>query len=214
MATQVALIDDHAIVRDGLRRMLEASGEFEVILECGDGRTAVEMILKAKPDIAIIDIWLPQLSGIEVTKRIKQELPFCKVLILSQHDRADFVEAALLEGASGYLLKSSSGSDLIAALHAIRQGKCFLSPEIAQHLVSALAHPLEKRGLGRSLLTAREREVLQLIAEGLSSKEVGATLGVSTRTAETHRTSLMNKLGVHKVAGLVRFAIREGYVGL
>jgi DNA-binding NarL/FixJ family response regulator len=212
MLTRVAIIDDHTIVRDGLRRMLEASGEFEVILECGDGRTAVEKIAKAKPDIAIVDIWLPQLSGIDVTKRIKAEIPFCKVLILSQHDRSDFVEAALLEGASGYVLKASSGSDLLAALRAIRQGKCFLSPEIAQHLVTALACPPEQRALGRTLLTVREREVLQLIAEGLSSKEVAATLGVSTRTAETHRTSLMNKLGVHKVAGLVRFAIREGYV--
>jgi DNA-binding NarL/FixJ family response regulator len=212
MATRVAIIEDHAIVRDGLRRLLEASGEFEVILECGDGRVAVDKLLKAKPDIAIVDIWLPQLSGIDVTKRIREDMSYCKVVILSQHDRSDFVEAALLEGASGYVLKSASGTDLLAALRAVRAGKCFLSPEIAQHLVSAFASPPEERALGRARLTAREREVLQLIAEGLSSKEVAATLGVSTRTAETHRTSLMNKLGVHKVAGLVRFAIREGFV--
>lgn len=212
MATRVAIIEDHAIVRDGLRRLLESAGEFEVVLECGDGRVAVEKLLKAKPDVAIVDIWLPQLSGIDVTKRVREDMPFCKVVILSQHDRSDFVEAALLEGASGYVLKSASGTDLIAALRAVRQGKCFLSPEIAQHLVSAFASPPEERALGRARLTAREREVLQLIAEGLSSKEVAAALGVSTRTAETHRTSLMNKLGVHKVAGLVRFAIREGFV--
>jgi DNA-binding NarL/FixJ family response regulator len=212
MATRVAIIDDHAIIRDGIRRLLEASGEFEVVCESGDGRTAVEMILRAKPDIAVVDIWLPQLSGIDVTKRVREECPSCKVVILSQHERSDFVEAALLEGAAGYVLKSASEADLLGALRVVKQGKCFLSPEIAQHLVSAFASPPEERALGRARLTAREREVLQLIAEGLSSKEIAASLGVSTRTAETHRNSLMNKLGVHKAPGLVRYAIREGLV--
>jgi DNA-binding NarL/FixJ family response regulator len=212
VATRVALVDDHAIVRDGIRRLLEASGEFEVACESGDGRLAVDLILKSKPDIAIVDIWLPQLSGIDVTKRIREELPLCRVVILSQHDRSDFVEAALLEGASGYVLKSASETDLLAALRAVRMGKCFLSPEIAQHLVSAFASPPEERAIGRARLTSREREVLQLIAEGLSSKEIAAALGVSTRTAETHRNSLMTKIGVHKAPGLVRYAIREGLV--
>ncbi len=212
MATRVAIIDDHAIVRDGIRRLLESTGEFEVVCESGDGRAAVDLILKAKPEIAVVDIWLPQLSGIDVTKRIREEFPYCRVVILSQHERSDFVEAALLEGASGYVLKSASESDLLSALRVVRQGKCFLSPEIAQHLVSAFTTPPEERAMGRARLTAREREVLQLIAEGLSSKEIAATLGVSTRTAETHRNSLMSKLGVHKAPGLVRYAIREGLV--
>lgn len=212
VATRVALIDDHAIVRDGIRRLLESTGEFEVVCECGDGRSAVEQILKAKPELAVVDIWLPQLSGIDVTKRVKEELPYCRIVILSQHERADFVEAALAEGASGYVLKSASEADLLSALRVVRQGKCFLSPEIAQHLVSAFASPPEERALGRARLTAREREVLQLIAEGLSSKEIAAAIGVSTRTAETHRNALMNKLGVHKAPGLVRYAIREGLV--
>ena len=212
MTTRVALVDDHTIVRDGIRRLLESTGEFEVVCECGDGRTAVEQILKHKPDIAVVDIWLPQLSGIDVTTRIHEEFPYCRVVILSQHDRSDFVEAALLEGAAGYVLKSASETDLLAALRVVRQGKCFLSPEIAQHLVSAFASPPEERAIGRARLTSREREVLQLIAEGLSSKEIAATLGVSTRTAETHRNSLMSKIGVHKAPGLVRYAIREGLV--
>jgi DNA-binding NarL/FixJ family response regulator len=212
MITRVAVVEDHVILRDGLRRVLESSGEFEVVAECGDGRLAVDELLRAKPDIAIIDIWLPTLSGLEVTKRLREELPYCKVVILSQHDRSDFVEAALREGASGYVLKSAPATDLLAALRAARGGKCFLSPEIAQHLVTAFASPPEERAMGQARLTGREREVLQLIAEGLSSKEIAATLGVSTRTAETHRTSVMNKLDVHKVAGLVRFAIREGLV--
>jgi DNA-binding NarL/FixJ family response regulator len=206
------VVEDHTILRDGLRRLLEASGEFEVVAESGDGRDAVEQVLRAKPDVAIVDIWLPTLSGLEVTKRLKEELPHCKVVILSQHDRSDFVEAALREGASGYVLKSAPATDLLAAVRAARAGKCFLSPEIAQHLVTAFSSPPEERAMGQSRLTPREREVLQLIAEGLSSKEIAASLGVSTRTAETHRTSVMNKLDVHKVAGLVRFAIREGLV--
>ena len=212
MITRVAVVEDHTILRDGLRRVLEASGEFEVVAECGDGREAVEQLLRVKPDVAIVDIWLPTLSGLEVTKQLHAELPHCKVVILSQHDRSDFVELALREGAAGYVLKSAPATDLLAAVRAARAGKCFLSPEIAQHLVTAFSSPPEERAIGHSRLTAREREVLQLIAEGLSSKEIAATLGVSTRTAETHRTSVMNKLNVHKVAGLVRFAIREGLV--
>ncbi len=212
MITRVAVVEDHTILRDGLRRVLEASGEFEVVAECGDGREAVEAVLRAKPDVAIVDIWLPTLSGLEVTKQLHEKLPQCKVVILSQHDRSDFVEAALRDGASGYVLKSAPATDLLAAVRAARAGKCFLSPEIAQHLVTAFSSPPEERAMGQSRLTPREREVLQLIAEGLSSKEIAASLGVSTRTAETHRTSVMNKLDVHKVAGLVRFAIREGLV--
>ncbi len=212
MITRVAVVEDHTILRDGLRRVLEASGEFEIVAEAGDGREAVELLLRAKPDVAIVDIWLPLLSGLEVTKRLHEELPQCKVVILSQHDRSDFVEAALREGAACYVLKSAPATDLVAAVRAARAGKCFLSPEIAQHLVTAFASPPEERAMGQSRLTPREREVLQLIAEGLSSKEIAASLGVSTRTAETHRTSVMNKLDVHKVAGLVRFAIREGLV--
>ena len=212
MITRVAVVEDHTILRDGLRRVLEASGEFEVVAECGDGREAVEAVLRAKPDVAIVDIWLPTLSGLEVTKQLHEKLPQCKVVILSQHDRSDFVEAALRDGASGYVLKSAPATDLLAAVRAARAGKCFLSPEIAQHLVTAFSSPPEERAMRQSRLTPREREVLQLIAEGLSSKEIAASLGVSTRTAETHRTSVMNKLDVHKVAGLVRFAIREGLV--
>jgi DNA-binding NarL/FixJ family response regulator len=212
MSTRVVIVDDHAIIRDGIRRLLEVSGEFEVVGEAGDGRSAVELILRTKPDLAVVDIWLPHLSGIDVTTRVREEVPACKVVILSQHDRSDFVEAALLEGASGYVLKSARETDLLAALRVVRQGKCFLSPEIAQHLVTAFARPPEERAMGRVRLTGREREVLQLIAEGLSSKEIAATLGVSTRTAETHRNALMAKVGVHKAPGLVRYAIREGLV--
>jgi DNA-binding NarL/FixJ family response regulator len=212
MALSVVLVDDHAVVRAGICRLIESTGEFEVVAEAADGRAAVEAVQRTKPAIAVMDIWLPKLSGIDATRQIRQTVPATKVVILSQHERPDIVESALREGASGYVHKGGAPDDLLAALRWVHQGKCFLSPEIAGSIVGAVSRPPQERSQPVSRLSSREREVLQLIADGLSSKEVATELGVSTRTAETHRFSLMNKLGIHKVAGLVRFAVREGLI--
>jgi DNA-binding NarL/FixJ family response regulator len=207
----VGLVDDHPIIRAGLHRILETAGDFEVVLEAADGRSAVEQVLRVKPEVVLMDVWLPGLSGIDATRRILQGLPACRIVILSQQERSESVEAALREGAVGYVLKGSTAEEILSAVRAARAGKCFLSPAIASHVVRAFAHP-ETRAMGAPRLSTREREVLQLVARGYSSKEAAVELGLSPRTAETHRTSLMNKLGIHKVADLVRYAVREGVI--
>ena len=210
--TSVALVDDHCVVRAGIKHILEESGEFEVVVEAGDGRTAVAQVLRARPQIVLMEVSLPKLSGVEATRQILDAFPACKIVILSQHESSNVIEAALRAGATGYVHKSAEASEVVTAARAASKGKGYLSPGIASQVVHALAQPPEERALDGASLSRREREVLQLVAEGLSSKEVAAELGVSTRTAETHRGSLMNKLGIHKVAGLVRFAVREGIV--
>lgn len=212
MKTTVLLVDDHVLLRAGIRRILQSCDEFEIVAEAGDGREAVERTLELDPDVVMMDIWLPHLSGIEATRRIREVAPRSRVVIVSQHERSDFVEAALKAGAEGYVLKTSPADELLHALRSVRDGKCHLSPPIAQRLVDAFARPNVRPSLPYALLTSREREILQLIAEGLSSKEVASELGISTRTVEAHRNSLMQKLDIHKVAGLVRFAVREGLV--
>jgi DNA-binding NarL/FixJ family response regulator len=159
-----------------------------------------------------MDIWLPRLSGIEATRKITHDNR-SRVLIVSQHDSWSYVEEALKAGASGYLVKTSSGAQLFTALRAVRAGKSYLSPDIAGRVVDAVVRPDRGSGSPVGALSGREREVLQLIGEGLSSKEIADSLGVSARTVEAHRASVMHKVGIHKVAGLVRFAIREGLIG-
>ena len=212
MKTTVLIADDHQLLREALRPVIESSGEFEVIAEAADGREAVELATELKPDLVLMDIWLPKLSGIEATRHVKHALPETRVLIMSQHDTSNYIEAALREGASGYMVKTTSANEMLAALRAASEGKCYLSPDIALRVVDAFARPSGEPSLAYSTLTGREREVLQLIAEGLSSKEVAQQLGISLRTVEAHRASVMDKLEIHKVAGLVRFAIREGLI--
>ena len=212
MKSTIVLVEDHEVLRDGLRGLIEATDDFEVVAEASDGATAVEVVERHRPDIVVMDIWLPRLSGIEATRKIVLG-GRTRVLILSQHDSWSYVEDALKAGASGYLVKTSSGSTLLTALRAIRAGKTYLSPDIAGRVVDAVVRPERGSGSPAATLSGREREVLQLISEGLSSKEIGVSLHVSSRTVEAHRGSVMHKLGIHKVAGLVRFAIREGLIG-
>ena len=212
MRSTIVLVEDHEMLRDGLRSLIEASDEFEIVGEAGDGATAVEVAERLRPDIVMMDIWLPRLSGIEATRKITQR-GGTRVLILSQHDSWTYVEAALKAGAAGYLVKTSSGTQLLSALRAVRAGKSYLSPDIAGRVVDALVRPEQRSGSPAGALSGREREVLQLIGEGLSSKEIADSLGVSARTVEAHRANVMEKLDIHKVAGLVRFAIREGLIG-
>ena len=208
----VVLVDDHRLLRDGLRAVIEASGEFEVVAEGADGREAIDLAAKHQPDIVVLDIWMPNLSGIEAVSGIRRKSPGTRVVMMSQHDTGSYVQSALREGACGYVLKTAASDELLAALRAAMENKCFLSPEVAQTVVESFTQPTRDVESPLDGLTGREREILQLIAEGLSSKEVATRLSISVRTVESHRSAVMGKLGVHKVAGLVRFAIREGMI--
>lgn len=208
MKTRILLVEDHQVLRDGLRSLIERADDFEVVAEAGDGAAAVELAAELSPEIVVMDVWLPRLSGIEATRRIVSATPECRVLILSQHDSWSTVQQAFEAGAMGYLVKTSSASQLLSAARTLRDGKRYVSPELEATGVRAGAEadsPL-------AALSSREREVLQLIGEGLSSREIAEKLGVAGRTAEAHRASVMGKLGIHKVTDLVRLAIREGLI--
>ncbi len=210
--TTIVVADDHKIVREGLVKLLEARPDFTVIGEASDGEEAVRMVLEKKPDVVIMDIWMPRLSGIDATRRIGKRGSQAKILVLSMHESRTYVEEVLRAGASGYIVKNSASSDLLQAIDAVRSGASYLSPAITQQVVDAIARPGDSSPSGVAMLTDREREVLQLIAEGLSSKEIASMLGVSLKTVDSHRSNLMEKLDIHKVSGLVRFAIRAGLV--
>jgi DNA-binding NarL/FixJ family response regulator len=209
--TRVLIADDHELVRTGLRRVIEADGDLVVVAEARDGMEAVALTREHRPDVAVIDLWMPGFSGEEATRRIVRSQPDTKVLILSAHEEWERVRSALQAGALGYVVKSAASAQLIEAIHALRDGRSYLSPSVAHHVVEAIgAGETPRNPLAQ--LTEREREVLALIAEGLSSKQIAARLGHSPKTAETHRASMMRKLGVHKTSSLVRIAIREGLV--
>jgi DNA-binding NarL/FixJ family response regulator len=212
METRIVVADDHRIVREGLRRLLESRLDFSVVGEASDGEEAVEVSLREHPDLVLMDLSMPKLSGIDATRRITEAEKDSKVLVLSMHESPGYVEEVLRAGASGYLLKDSASEELVAAIDAIRAGDSYLSPSITQQVVDALAHPADRPSSAVSVLSERERQVLTLIAEGLSSKEIAKELGVSLKTVESHRANLMDKLDIHKVSGLVRFAIRVGLV--
>ena len=212
MQTTIVLADDHRIVREGIRKLLETREDFQVVGEASDGEEAVRMVLEKKPDVALMDIWMPRLSGIDATRRIGKRGLDTKVLVLSMHESRTYVEEVLRAGAAGYIVKNAASQDLLNAIDAVCSGASYLSPTITQQVVDAIARPGEAAPSGVSALTDREREVLQLIAEGLSSKEIAAMLGVSLKTVDSHRSNLMEKLDIHKVSGLVRFAIRAGLV--
>jgi DNA-binding NarL/FixJ family response regulator len=210
--TTIVVADDHKIVREGLVKLLEGRPDFTVIGEASDGEEAVQMVLEKQPDVVIMDIWMPRLSGIDATRRIGKRGSKAKILVLSMHESRTYVEEVLRAGASGYIVKNSASSDLLQAIDAVRAGASYLSPAITQQVVDAIARPEDSSPSGVAMLTDREREVLQLIAEGLSSKEIAGMLGVSLKTIDSHRSNLMEKLDIHKVSGLVRFAIRAGLV--
>jgi len=212
MNVRVLLVDDHAVLREGLREILESRSSVTVVGEAGDGREAVEAARRLRPDVVIMDVWLPRLSGIAATAEIVKEDPAAKIIILSVHERADVVEDALFAGASGYVVKSAAAQELITAIEAVVQRKKYISPAVAESLVDRVVHPNEAEHGPLAGLTRREREILQRVAEGLSAKEIGVDLHISARTVDTHRGSIMRKLDVHKTAGLVRIAIRGGLV--
>lgn len=210
--TTIVVADDHKIVREGLVRLLQDREDFSVIGQAADGEEAVEVVLAKRPDVVIMDLWMPRLGGIDATRRLGKRGSSAKVVVLSMHESRSYVEEVLRAGASGYVVKASAPSDLIHAIDAVQAGASYLSPAITQQVVAAIARPGDVSPAGVSSLTEREREVLQLIAEGLSSKEIAAMLGVSLKTVDSHRSNLMEKLDIHKMSGLVRFAIRSGLI--
>jgi len=212
MHTTIVVADDHRIVREGICKLLETREDFEVVGEASDGEEAVRLVLEKQPDIALMDIWMPRLSGIDATRRIGKKGLDTKVLVLSANANRIFVEEVIRSGAAGYVAKNAASSDLLSAIDAVRQGESYLSPAIAQQLVDADAGPGEAGPSGVGALSDREREVLRLIADGFSSKEIAAGLGVSLKTVDSHRSNLMEKLDIHKVSSLVRFAVRAGLV--
>jgi len=206
---RVLLADDHALVRAGIRALLERIGE-TVIAETGDGREAIDLIDDLKPDAALLDITMPGLNGFEVAARIAKSSPHTRVVILSMHADPAYVAQAMRAGVCGYLLKDGGLDELRVALRAVSLGQTYLSPGISTQLVDRFARQEQPNPL--AALTERQREILQLIAESKSMKEIAAALGVSIKTVETHRAQMMERLNIHDVAGLVRFAVRAGVV--
>ncbi len=210
---RVLLADDHALVRAGIRAILEEMPEVEVVAEVSDGHEALRSIEELKPDLALLDISMPSLNGLEVVDRVGRDHGSTRCIILSMHVDDEYIRRALAAGASGYLLKSSDRSELETAVRAAARGETWLTPEVAKRIAAAYARGEGPQAEGPAeRLTPRQREVLQLIAEGLSTKEIAQRLDLSAKTIESHRTELMQRLDIHGVAGLVRYAIRVGIV--
>jgi DNA-binding NarL/FixJ family response regulator len=205
-AIRVVLADDHTLVRSGLRALLQGLRGVEVVAEAADGREAVRLAVQHRPDVVLMDIAMPELNGLEATERIRKECPEVGVLILSMHIDEAYVAAALAAGAAGYVLKNAGAVELELGVRAVARGQSYLTPAVAKQVVSGAAGP--EAAAGRLRLTPRQRETLQLIAEGHSTKAIAQKLGVSVKTVETHRAQLMERLDIHDVAGLVRYAIR------
>lgn len=211
--TTVLLADDHEIVREGLRAMLQAQEDIEVVGEAENGRQIIKMTRQKNPDLVIMDIAMPDLNGIDATMALKEEFPDIRVIALSMHSDKRFVLGMLKAGASGYLLKECAFQELITAVRSVLSGGAYISPKIAGHVLSDYVQKsADKAASGIETLSGREREVLQLIAEGKSTKEIASSLNISVKTVETRRKGLMDKLGVKTIADLVKFAIREGMI--
>ena len=213
-AIRILLADDHTVIRSGLRLLLERQPDFKVVGEASDGREAVDTAGAAKPDVAVLDIGMPNLNGIEAARQITQKYPDIAVVILSMHADESYVLRALKSGARGYLLKDSPESDLVNAIRAVEDGKAYFSPAISRMLVDDYMRQLEQRGVEDTyeLLTAREREILQLLAEGKANKEIATLLKLSLYTVETHRGNILQKLNLHSTAELILYAVRKGVI--
>jgi RNA polymerase sigma factor (sigma-70 family) len=216
MTIKVFLADDHTVIRDGLRFMLEAQGDITVVGDAADGRQAVNQVQKLKPDVVIMDIAMPELNGIEATQQIRQTCPSTQVVILSVYSNAEHIFRALQAGARGYLLKESAGKEVVSAVRTVRVGRRYLSRKIAETMIDDYVHQRESTEAKSPLerLSPREREVLQLVVEGKSSKEIANIIHLSPKSVETYRSRLMQKLNVNNLPGLVKFAIQHGITPL
>ena len=211
---RIVLADDHTVMRNGLRLLLERQPNLKVVGEAADGRQAVALSESANPDVVIMDIGMPNLNGIEAARQIVTHNPRTAIAILSMHSDESYVIRALKAGARAYLLKDSAEADLLAAVRALSEGKSFFSPAISRILVEDYMRQLERQGAEDTyeLLTNREREILQLLAEGKTNKEVAAMLNLSLYTVETHRTHILQKLNLHSVPELILYAVRKGII--
>jgi two-component system response regulator NreC len=213
-AIRVLLADDHTLMREGVRRILSADGGIEVVAEVGDGQAAVAETLAQQPDVAVLDITMPGGGGLEAARQIRARAPEVRILILSMHLQPEYLMESVRAGAHGYLVKDAAASELVSAVRAVCGGDSYYSAAVSAQMSDLLRRKLEGEEVTNALerLSPREREVLRHIAEGASNKEIASALGISVRTVETHRDSLMKKLGIHSVAGLTRFALRCGLV--
>lgn len=214
----VLVADDHTIVRRGLISLLSLADGIEVVGEATDGRAAVERTRELEPDVVLMDISMPGLNGLEATRQIKKETPHCKVLVLSAHDRDDYILQVVRSGANGYLLKNTTAEDLYAAIRSVHAGHAFFSPSVSRVLLDSYlggdtgAGGVPADGPSGGRLTPREREIIQLIAEGKTHQEAAGVLNISVRTVDTHCVNIMKKLDIHDNAGLVTYAIKNGIV--
>jgi DNA-binding NarL/FixJ family response regulator len=214
MPIRILLADDHAVVRDGVRALLEKQSDMAVVAEAADGREAAQLAEEHLPDVVVMDIGMPSLNGIDATRRILAAHPQVGVVILSMHQDESYVLRSLKAGAKGYLLKDSLRSDVLDAIRAVAQGRSYLTRKISRMMQEDYIREMEQRGLDDSydLLTDREREVLQLAAEGKPNKEIAGSLNISVTTVETHRTHILQKLGLHSVSELILYAVRKGII--
>jgi RNA polymerase sigma factor (sigma-70 family) len=212
---RIILADDHVLFRSGLKGIIENMPGLEVIGEAGDGLELLKLLRKTTPNMVIVDISMPNLRGIEAVREIRKQHPDVKVLVLTMHKDRSYLQQAISAGADGYLLKEDADPDLFSAIEGVRQGKIYVSPHLAQDTIQDWAH-IRRRDVSSSfqpeVLTPREKEILKLIAEGKSSKEIGGLLAISERTVERHRSNIMDKLQLRKTADLVRYALQEGYI--
>lgn len=210
---RILIADDHEVARKGIRSLLEGHAGWEVCGEAGDGRQAVELAGQLKPHILLLDIGMPNLNGLDAARQILATMPEARILILTIHDSEQVVREVLAAGARGFLLKSDAGRDLVAAVEALQNRRTFFTSRVAQMMLDGYLRPYEAHSdSGRHILTPREREVIQLVAEGKTTKEIATTLSLSVKTAETHRTNLMRKLGLHSIADITLYAVRNGIV--
>lgn len=211
-AIRVLIADDHALVRAGIRSLLESLRDIDVVAEAREGREALALVRRHHPHVALVDVAMPEMNGIELAAEIARVEPATRVVILSMHATEEYVRRALRAGAAGYLLKDAGVSELETAVRAVARGESYLSPAVSGFVVAGYVQPRAEGGSELERLTPRQREVLQLVAEGHATKEIAQRLGIGVRTVETHRAQLMERLAIHDVAGLVRFAIRAGLI--
>lgn len=212
MNLRVLLADDHTLVRAGLRKLLESVPHLEVVGEASDGLELLALTATLRPNLVLMDISMPGLNGLETTARLRKEWPDTKVIILSMHQSEEYVRQALRQGASGYLLKDCAPTELEMAIRAVCRGETYLSPAVTKDVLSDYVQRLRDEAQPGDQLTPRQREVLQLVAEGLSTKEIARRLDLSVKTVDTHRSTLMKQLDIHEVTGLVRYALRTGLI--
>ncbi|MBI4267031.1 MAG: response regulator transcription factor [Chloroflexi bacterium] len=209
---KILLVDDHAIMRDGIRALLSPHNDIEIIGEAAEGKEAIEKVGELQPDVVVMDIAMPEMDGLEATRRIMKKYPKAKVLVLTQYDNREYVLAAIKAGATGYVPKRALGSELILAIRTVQEGESFLYPSAAAALIEDYLHQVDEEPYDR--LTDREREVLKLIAEGHTSREIAAMLYISLKTVLGHRTKIMEKLDIHNRTELIKYAMRKGLVSI